>query len=236
VTSDVIVNGFVEFTDLLVDRIDEPANRERLGVLCAELLDVQAAGMLSLGEDGELTLSAASAPTAELLTRFEVVYREGPGVDAFRTGARVECVDLNAARLRWPKFAAVALSAGVAATYGLPCRLRAETVGALTLYMTTAGPLSAESVALGRGLANAVSLAVSAHRGRESAIRAEQLQGALRSRVAIEQAKGVLAERSNITVDQAFTILRAYARGTGTKMQDVARDLISGALTFPAGP
>jgi GAF domain-containing protein len=234
VTSDVTVNGFVEFTDILVDQIDAPAGRDRLSVLCAELLDVQAAAMLSLDQDGELALIASSAPTSELLTRFELVYHEGPGVDAFRTGERVECVDLTAARLRWPKFAAVALEAGVAATYGLPCLLRNETVGALTLYMTATGALSDERVTLGRGLANAVSLGVTAQRGRESAIRAEQLQGALQSRVAIEQAKGVLAERSNITVDQAFTIMRAHARGTGTKMQEVARDLISGALTFPS--
>jgi hypothetical protein len=233
VTSDVTVNSFVEFTDILVDRIDAPASRERLSFLCAELLGVQAVAMLSLDQDGELALVAASAPTAELLTRFELVYHEGPGVDAFRTGERVECVDLSAARLRWPRFAAVGLEAGVAAAYGLPCRLRNEAVGALTLYMSATGALSDESLALGRGLANAVSLGVTAQRGRDSSIRAEQLQGALLSRVAIEQAKGVLAERSNISVDQAFTVLRAHARGTGTKMQDVARDLVSGALTFP---
>ncbi|MBA3748120.1 MAG: ANTAR domain-containing protein [Solirubrobacterales bacterium] len=66
-----------------------------------------------------------------------------------------------------------------------------------------------------------------------------QLQGALTSRVVIEQAKGVLAERINISVDSAFARLRAHARRIG----DVARELLDGQLdattlteAVPEGP
>lgn len=224
---------FVELTEILVGGLDGPAQRQRLTAMCAELLDVQAAAVLALDVDGRLAMEAASEETAELLTRFELVYEQGPGFDVLRTGERVGCVDLSAARLRWPRFAPVALDAGVAAAVGLPCLLADQVVGALTLYMATPGQLSEDSDELSRGLANVVSLGVSAHRGRELATRAAQLQGALDTRVVIEQAKGMLAERESITVDEAFTLLRNHSRGTGTKLREVAQDVVKGVLRLP---
>lgn len=59
----------------------------------------------------------------------------------------------------------------------------------------------------------------------------EQLRVALTSRVLIEQAKGVLAERSGLAMDEAFERLRAYARGGNHRMSDVAEALLEGTLT-----
>jgi hypothetical protein len=227
--------GLVALTEILVEGLDLPAQRNLLTAKCAELLDVRAAALLGLDIDGAQVLEAASEETAELLTRFELAYDQGPGVDALRTGRCVECVDLGSATLRWPRFAPLALEAGVAAAFGLPCRLRDEVVGAMTLYMGMPGPLPERSETLRNGLVNAVTLGVSAYRGREMAVRAEQLQSALDSRVAIEQAKGMLAEREKITVDEAFTVLRNYARKNGIKLHQVARDVVKGVLTVPAG-
>ena len=145
----------------------------------------------------------------------------------------MECTDLTAARLRWPRFAPVALDAGVAAAVGLPCLLCDDVVGALTLYMDTPGTMSSDGDELSRGLANTMSLGVTAHRSRELAARAAQLQGALDSRVVIEQAKGMLAERESITVDEAFSLLRSHSRGTGTKLREVAQDVVKGVLRLP---
>lgn len=223
----------VELTEVLISGLDAPAQRQRLTAVCADLVDVQAAALLVWDADGELAVEAASEETAELLSRFELVYEQGPGMDVLRTGERVVCADLSAARLRWPRFVPVALDAGVAAAVGLPCLLRGEVVGALTLYMAKPGQLSEHGDELCRGMANVVSLGVSAHRSRELAVRAAQLQGALDSRVAIEQAKGMLAERDGITVDEAFTLLRNHSRGTGTKLREVAQDVVKGVLRLP---
>ena len=68
----------------------------------------------------------------------------------------------------------------------------------------------------------------------------EQLQGALNSRVVIEQAKGAIAQHFGLGMDQAFTRLRDYARIRNLKLSDVARDIVDGtldsnALSAPSG-
>jgi hypothetical protein len=58
--------------------------------------------------------------------------------------------------------------------------------------------------------------------------RSRQLEHALTSRVVIEQAKGVLAERHRMAVDEAFQLLRQEARSTRRKIHDVAADVVNG--------
>lgn len=60
--------------------------------------------------------------------------------------------------------------------------------------------------------------------------RVGQLQRALTSRIAIEQAKGVLAERHGLTVSQAFDALRRYARNNGRRIHEVAESVLDGDL------
>ena len=59
----------------------------------------------------------------------------------------------------------------------------------------------------------------------------EQLQGALTSRVAIEQAKGILAERLGIGPEDAFILLRRSARSSRMKLHDLAREVVASRET-----
>jgi AmiR/NasT family two-component response regulator len=61
---------------------------------------------------------------------------------------------------------------------------------------------------------------------RERNLLAEQLQAALNSRVTIEQAKGMLAEYLTVTVDDAFELLRTYARDHDRRLSQVASDVV----------
>ncbi len=57
-----------------------------------------------------------------------------------------------------------------------------------------------------------------------------QLEAALESRVLIEQARGIVAEHHHVSVDDAFTLLRAYARKHNRLLRQTANDIIDGTL------
>jgi GAF domain-containing protein len=130
---------------------------------------------------------------------------------------------------RWPKFAAVAGQAGFSAVQALPMRLRDQVIGALNLFRATAGAFDADSVQVGQALADVATIGLLHERSmRRSDTLNEQLQTALNSRVIIEQAKGKLAERLGIDVNQAFTLLRDQARNRNQRLSDLARAFVDG--------
>ena len=61
--------------------------------------------------------------------------------------------------------------------------------------------------------------------------RVAQLQQALESRVVIEQAKGILAERLMVGVDEAFDLLRYAARSHRTKLHGLAARVVEERAT-----
>lgn len=223
---------FIALTEDLVTCVDVDVYLRRLAVRAAELLDVRAVAVL-FADEGELDLAASSDELGDLVARYEVSMAEGPGIDAFRSGAPVQCSTLFVAEPRWPRFTPVALDAGLVSAHAMPCLRRDDVLGTLTMYATRTGTPSAE---LGRAMANAVSLGVTVFRERELAVRAEQLQHALHSRVVIEQAKGMLAERLDMAIPDAFELLRRHARSNNAKLHDVARDVLSGELVLTGLP
>jgi AmiR/NasT family two-component response regulator len=64
--------------------------------------------------------------------------------------------------------------------------------------------------------------------------RSEQLQRALDTRIVIEQAKGVLAERLALPPEEAFEVLRRAARSTQTPIHDLAREVVLAPATPPS--
>ena len=90
-------------------------------------------------------------------------------------------------------------------------------------------------LSLGQGMADIAAIALLQERTvRESRGVIAELQGALNSRVVIEQAKGMLAESAQIDVDAAFVWLRTHARDHNRRLSDVARDVIDGRLDAAA--
>jgi ANTAR domain/GAF domain len=229
----IVLNTFVEFTDVLVTGAGDLDSYLRwLTLRAAELLRVRAVTVLLAGEDDVLDVAASSGELADLLGRYEVALLEGPAVDAYRSRTPVECRELSMATARWSRFVPIALNAGLVAAHALPCQRRDEVLGTVAMYRTHT-PASRVDHQLCRAVANAVSLGITAHREPELAVRAEQLQHALHSRIVIEQAKGMLAERANISIDQAFHVLRRHARNNNVNLHDVARQLLTGTLLLP---
>jgi hypothetical protein len=132
---------------------------------------------------------------------------------------------------RWPHFGPEAVSAGFGSVHAIPLRLRTIVIGALNLFAAEARPLDEPSAHLAQALADVASIAILQDQAaREAVLRAGQLQYALDSRVAIEQAKGMLAERTKSDMDQAFRILRKYARDSRRHLSAVATDIAAGTV------
>lgn len=104
-------------------------------------------------------------------------------------------------------------------------------MGALNLFATNDAALSHDDIEAGQAMADIATIAVLQQRATtESRILNEQLNHALSSRIAIEQAKGMISERRGIDMAQAFSLLRAHARGHNRQLAAVAAALIDGSL------
>jgi transcriptional regulator with GAF, ATPase, and Fis domain len=228
---DRIVQTFVGLADSMVDEFDVIEFLHRLAERCAELLDCAEAGLVLADAAGLLRVMASSSERSEALELLQSQNEEGPCIECYRRGEPVFSEDLAADDDRWPTFAPAAVQRGFRSVQAIPMRVRAETVGAMNLFRTEAGRMAKADRSLGQGMADIAAIALLQERTvRESRGVIAELQGALNSRVIIEQAKGKLAEAAHIDVDAAFDLLRAHARERNRRLSDVARDVIDGRL------
>jgi transcriptional regulator with GAF, ATPase, and Fis domain len=223
---------FVELADTLVDDFGVI---DLLHVLCdrsVELLQADAAGLILTDQRGQLHVMASTTEEALLLELFVLQNDEGPCLDCYSTGRPIVNVDLDEVDQRWPRFHAATIRAGYRSTHALPLRLRGTTVGVLNLLCIDRSTLSQDDISLGQALCDVATVALLQERSlREGEILAEQLQGALNSRIMIEQAKGILAARAGIGVDAAFNLMRDHARRDHQQLSVIATALINGTLT-----
>jgi hypothetical protein len=227
---------FIELSDTLVADFDIIDFLDRLAARCSELLSVSSCGILLVDHHGALNLIAASSEQARLIELGQLQNLQGPCLDAFGTGRPVQYADLRDGNSPWPEFATAAVAAGYASVQALPMRLRDTTLGAVNLFSRDTGPLTDDTIVLGQALADAATIGIVHQRTlARHEIVTEQLQTALNSRILIEQAKGYLSHRLGIGVDEAFDVLRSYARSNNRRLTDVANDVVQGRLTLAAG-
>lgn len=226
-----LAHTLVELADTLVDDFDVVDLLALLVDRSVELFDASAAGLVLAGTDGELRLLASTSEAMELVELFQVQNEQGPCHDCFHSGEQVIVEDLAAMTGRWPRFVPFAIDAGFRSAHALPLRLRGRVLGALNLFRNEPGRLGDADVSAGQALADMATIAVLQSRAmREANVVADQLQHALQSRVAIEQAKGMLAEQAGIGMDEAFRRLRGYARDHSRRLGDVAEQVVRADL------
>lgn len=218
-----LAKTFVMLADSLVEDYDIVDLLYRLTKACVRLLGVTAAGLLLNDPQGRLTVVASSSEETRLLEIFALQNDQGPCLDCVRTGTAVVSGDLDADRLRWPLFASFAIEAGFRSVVALPMRLREQTIGGLNLFDDRAVTVPPDDQRLAQALADVATIGILQQRSAQrSTVLAEHLQRALNSRVVIEQAKGVLAERNGMSMTAAFDSLRRYARSHNLKLTDLA--------------
>jgi len=135
---------------------------------------------------------------------------------------------------RWPRFTAAAAEVGFAAVHALPRRLRTEVIGALNFFDTDPGALDGGKLRIGQAPADVATIGLLQQRAiRRRDVLTEQLQTALNSRILIEQAKGLLAERLHVDVEDSFNLLRNAARSHNRRLSDLAQGLVDGSGQIP---
>lgn len=138
---------------------------------------------------------------------------------------------------QWPRFRPRAVELGYGAVFAMPLRLRERTIGALNLFRRAPGDLSELDLQVVEVLTRMAAIGLISHQViRHREVLVEHLQTALNSRVIVEQAKGVIAERAGVDIGTAFNVLRKLARNSRRSITDVAADITDGHLDLGLVP
>lgn len=224
---DRLLETFATLADTLVDEYDVVELLQTLVDACRDLLDTTDAGILLANAEGDLELVVSTSEAIRLVEVMQLAAESGPCIECYQRGTRVSVPEIEAERSRWPSFAAVARSNGFDAIEAIPMRLRDTTIGTLNLLRSERGTPPASDLVAARAFADVATIGILHERSmRETEILTDQLQTALTSRIAIEQAKGVVSFTAGVPIDEAFTLLRTYARNHGRALSEVARQVV----------
>jgi hypothetical protein len=229
-----VLDAVESLVDSVLDDFDVVDLLTELTERCAELLDIAAAGFLLADPLQQLRLVAATSEQARELELFQLQADEGPCVDCYRTGEAVSVADLRAEADRWPRFVPAAVDAGFSAVHAVPMRAAGIVLGALGLFGARRGALDDADRLVAQTLAHIACVAILQGRAPTPSTVMPQLRSALASRVVVEQAKGFLRGTLDVSVEEAFTLLRTYSRTHGEHLTDVARRLMTDKYSRPA--
>ena len=228
-----LAHTFIELADTLVADFDLIDFMSTVADRLSELLDSSEVGLALGSTSGELRVLASSTERMRLLELIEYQSDEGPCRDCFRDGARIVNHRLDELIDRWPTFSPQARAAGFQMVHAIPLRLRDETIGAMNIFNSNLTELTSQEVSSAQALADAATIGILQERAVSHGVDlAAQLQRALDSRIVVEQAKGIVRERLNIEMDEAFDLIRSFARGRRRRLSEVAAAVISGELTL----
>jgi GAF domain-containing protein len=225
--------AFVTLADTLVADYDVAELLQRLVDTCAELLSATAAGLLLTTDSATLEVIASTSEQSRLVDLMQVKAGAGPSLECVATGHPVSVGDVSTVTDAWSSFRDEALAQGFHSAHAYPLRLRGTVIGTLTLLRTESGVFSAEDSSVAQGLADVATIGILHERAlRESDVVQKQLQHALNSRVVIEQAKGVVAQIRGVDMDEAFRLMREFARGNNRGLRSIAEAIVSRDLQF----
>jgi GAF domain-containing protein len=225
-------DAFVGLADTLREDFDMVDLFERLTAHCVALSGADAAGVMMSDGRGRLRAIAASQQRAAFLELFQLQIGSGPCIDCYRSGEPVIAAPIEARAQGWPDLVPAVREAGFEAIATVPLRLHENVIGAVNLFYARPDPATDEDLHLAQALSDVAALAMlrwpSSQERPEDII--ARLQAAITNKVAIEQAKGVLAQFGAIDVAEAGEALRGYARARQTRITDVARAVVRRTL------
>jgi GAF domain-containing protein len=227
--------AFVSLTDTLVSDFDLVELMHTLIDACIDLMDTDAGGLLLADANGDLQLMASSVEDVDVVEVVQLAAEAGPCWECFTTGQAITLGDIATDGGRWPEFQRSALEKGYRSVHATPMRLHGQTIGTMNLFHSKVGALNDRDIALAQALTDVATIAILQERGtRQLRDLSTQLQRALDSRIVVEQAKGLIAQSLNVSMDEAFAVLRNHARSANQSLQTVARAVTERRLVLTA--
>jgi GAF domain-containing protein len=227
-----VVDTFVTLADTLVGGYDVVDLLHTLVDTCSALVHASAGGILLVNDHRQLEVVASTNERSRLVELMQLRVGGGPCLESYLTGRPVSVPDLHADDSRWPIFRTKALEQHFEAVHAVPLRLRAETIGSLNLFWDKPTALDQRDAEVVQALAHVATIGILQERAmRESTIAREQLQRALNSRVVIEQAKGVVAHTRGVSMEEAFSLIRDYARKNQKPLAVVSEGIVARTIT-----
>lgn len=228
-----LLDAISVLTDTLVSDYDVVEVAQVLVETCASLFDIDAAGLMVAGRDGILDVLASTSEATRLIEVLQLDAEAGPCLECFRTGQLVSVPDIEDGPAAWSRFITRARELGFRSVHAVPLRHRDSIIGTLNLLGVSSGQLNEPDLKAARALADVTTLGILQDRSsKESAVVQQQLETALMSRIAIEQAKGFIADRKQVSVEDAFALLRNYARSHRIRLVEAASLVITRQLTL----
>ena len=229
-----LLQMFASLADTLVEGYDVVELLQLLVDSCMELLDTTAAAILLADATGELDVIVSTSEASRLVELIQLSAEAGPCVESFRTGSVVSVPDITHSPERWARFRDGAMAQGFSSVHAIPMRLRNTRIGTLNLLRDTMGELDPQDQIAAQAFADVATIGILHERSiRESTVLTEQLEHALNSRIVIEQAKGVVAHTRGVPIEDAFTLIREYARAHRIGISQVAAQLVDRSLKLP---
>ena len=200
---------------------------------CVEGAKVDVAGVMLLAPGGVWQLIATSDESPQMLELMQSQLSDESEIDRDEQGAFVNR-ELKATDEKYPRFSPLALARGFASMHVLPLRFQNRVIGVVSLLATHVRWLDEDDLVLLQHMADIAAVAIiKAQVADEAQKLSAQLNVALKSRVVIEQAKGIASQFTNGSIDEAFRQIRLYARNGNLGLTAVAAAIVSRSLKVP---
>lgn len=159
---------------------------------------------------------------------------EGPGFDAFEAGEPIEVADIAASeRAPWLSFSEQLADAGAGSLASFPLRIGGARFGALTLYRSGRGGLSADQVADSYVIAQLAAHVLVAEQAQiGSALVFSDTEVGFARMAQIHQATGMVMAQLSVGAEDALARLRGAAFAAQRSVRDLAEDIVAGTVVL----
>lgn len=211
---------------LVTEQSVDKTLRQILELACQALPDADEGGITLLENEGPGTAAATSELALRVDSTQYLAETGGPCLEAYRR-QQILRIGSTATDQLWPEFSGAATAAGIGSTLSIPLVVGGDGLGALNLYCHHENGFPLTDDRLATSLGSAASVALTNARTYWKTVRlADQLQQALASHGAVEQAVGILMAQQGCTAERALHLLTATAQHNWLDVTDVAADLV----------